>query len=35
MNKPQEDMTDEELQKLKEFEQKEKEFKEKQRKQWD
>jgi hypothetical protein len=35
MNKPQEDMSDEELMKLKEFEQKEKEFKEKQRKQWE
>lgn len=35
MSKPLDDMTDEERQKLKEFEQKEKEFKEKQRKAWD
>ena len=35
MNKNKDDMTDEELQKLKEFEQKEKEFKEKQRKAWE
>ena len=35
MNKPQDEMTDEEKAKLKEFEQKEKEFKEKQRKAWE
>jgi len=35
MNKPQDEMTDEERAKLKEFEQKEKEFKEKQRKAWE
>jgi len=35
MSKPFEEMTDEERQKMKEFEQKEKEFKEKQRKAWD
>lgn len=35
MNKPQEEMTDEEKTKLKEFEQKEKEFKEKQKKAWE
>lgn len=35
MNNPQDEMTDEEKAKLKEFEQKEKEFKEKQRKAWE
>ena len=35
MNKPVDDMTDDEKVKLKEFEQKEKEFKEKQKKAWE
>lgn len=35
MNKPVEEMNDEEKYKLKEFEQKEKEFKEKQKKAWE
>jgi len=35
MNKPADEMTDEEKAKMKEFEQKEKEFKEKQRKAWE
>lgn len=35
MNKPKDDMSDEELQKLKEFEQREKEIKDKQKKAWE